>query len=870
MKLIHRVRLAALAALVLLCMVSASWAADEPRLDANVSPTSQTVELNLDAHQENYSGRVSIQLNVATATRTFLFHAEEMTLDKVELSGPGGAIAVAITDAGDRGTRRATAASELAPGAYTLSIAFSKPYNTRAVGLYRTLYEGKGYLFTQFEAMDARKAFPCWDEPSYKIPFQTTVTIPMTQECVTNMPVEKETRGASTKTLVYQRTPPTSTYLLALTAGTLESVPITGLSVPGRIYTVKGSKQLAKHAVSITPRILTALEAYFGTKYPYPKLDFVAVPEYWPGAMENPGLVTFSDKILLIDPAAASAAQRRYVSVVTAHELAHMWFGDLVTMAWWDDLWLNESFADWLANKIITELNPDLGMDAFELQQVNTVMNQDANAMTKPVRKPVDSGADIMEDLGLAYEKGRTVLRMIEQYIGPDAFQRGVRSYLERHKWKNAVGADLFLALSQASGKDLEPILSSYLDQPGYPLVRVDVDPKGMMTVSQTRFRNYGADVKDQAWTAPVRLKISDGKNMQTRVLLMDEKEERLEVGSDVAWVLPDDGGVGYYRWIVPSQMMLKIASDPARTMSSRERSRFLGNARALLSAGEIKGDEYLAIAASLAAHPEPDILEPLMADLGTLRAPFVTDDLTQDFGTYVRKLLGPARERYGVAPRADDPEAVKLIRPAMLSWLGDDGADPEVRALCSKLAADYMANAESVEPTVAGAVLSVAAASGDKALFEAYRAKFEAAKVPAERGRYLSAFSEFNDPAVQDAVLEYALTDKIRPTETFQAVSGMFETDAGREKVFNWMTRNYATLSGRVPPEFAAYFPYLVSGCSEQRLAAAQKFFAQPENQVDGTQAHLSKVSEGIADCANLREREGKTVAAYLRSTTP
>jgi alanyl aminopeptidase len=856
--------------LVSLALAFTAALADEPRLDPNVAPTSQSIELELDADQENYRGTVRVELRVKQPAREFLFHAEEMTLDRVELSGKSGPVALSVESGGDRGTQRAKAASELAAGDYVLTIAFSKPYNTRAVGLYRTQHEGRHYLFTQMEALDARKAFPCWDEPIYKIPYQMTITAPLQQEVVTNTPVEKETRGATTRTLRFERTPPMSSYLLAVAAGPFESVPLTGLSVPGRIYTVKGQKKLTRQAVAMTPAILTRLEKYFGTAYPYKKLDFIAVPEYWPGAMENPGAVTFSDKILLIDPAAASITQRRYLAIVILHELAHMWFGDLVTMAWWDDLWLNESFADWLANKLATEMYAEYDVETFDVQQVNGVLNGDANASVKAVRKPVDSGGDIMSDLGLAYEKGRTVLKMIEAFIGEDAFQRGVRQYLDRHKWSNAVGADLFAALSEASDKNLEPILTSYLDQAGFPLIRVEVDPQGMITVSQKRFRHFGASVPEQTWVAPIRLKISDGANVQTRTVLLDAESKRVEVPGSVAWVLPDEGGVGYYRWVVPAEMMIALARKPAETMSKRERTRFLGNARALLNAGEISGDEYLAVAASLAQNPEPEILTSVMADLGTLKLPFVTDDLTEPFAQYVRDTLAPARARYGLEPRADDPETVRLIRPGLLGWLGDEGRDAEARALCKKLAGEYMQNPESIEPTIAATVLGIAAIDGDRALFDTYRTRFETSKVPADRGRFLAALGKFADPAIQDEVLEYALTDHIRPTETWQALSGIFQTEAGREKAYAWMTANYAHLSSRVPPEFAAYFPYFASGCSDQRLEAAKKFFGQPEHRVDGTDATLAKVDELVNDCMGLREREGEAVATYLRGLAP
>jgi alanyl aminopeptidase len=859
---------AAVCALLLIATASFAVAAtpNEPRLDPNVAPTSQAVELNLDSNQDNYNGSVRIQLHVTKATREFLFHAEEMKLDKVELTGAAGAIPVTVSEAGDRGTQKASAQGDIAPGDYTLAISFSKPYNTKAVGLYKGKFEGKGYLFTQFESLDARKAFPCWDEPIYKIPWNMTITVPMQQVAVFNTPVEKEQQGASTVTYVFKQTPPTSSYLIAVAAGPFESVPITGQSVPGRIYVCKGQKKLTAQAVSIAPTILAAEEKYFGMKYPYEKLDFIAVPEYWPGAMENPGFITFSDKILLIDPAAASLSQKQALAMVIIHEEAHMWFGDLVTMAWWDDLWLNESFADWVAVKMMPELYPEYGYETRELQEVNMTMGTDANALTTAVRRPVNSGADIMEDLDITYKKGRTVLKMVEAFIGPDKFQQGVQTYLNAHKWKNAVASDLFSALADASGKNIEPMLASYLDQAGFPLLKVAVDANGMVTLSQSRFHNAGATASNETWTVPVRLKISDGKNVQTKVVVLDKPEQKFEVAGKVDWVMPDQDGVGYYRWIVPSDMMRKIASDPDKTMSKRERTRFLGNTRALLNAGEIKGDEYLAIAASMASHPEPEIISSVMTDLQSLSVPFVTPDLQEPFERYVRKTLAPARERYGIEPRSDDPDAVHLIRPQLITWLGMC-EDPQVVTYCDGVADKFMQDPASVDPTIAGAALAVSAANGDQARFEQFRGKFEAATTPADKSRYMSAMGNFRDPKIQDEVLAYALTPNVRVMDRFQLIGGMFMTEAGRDKVYAWTTKNYDKLASGLPVEFQAYFPFFVSGCEQQRLDAAKKFFAEPAHKVDGTDRNLEKVASQIGDCLNLREREGAAVAAYLKA---
>jgi alanyl aminopeptidase len=553
--------------------------------------------------------------------------------------------------------------------------------------------------------------------------------------------------------------------------------------------------------------------------------------------------------------------------MVIIHEEAHMWFGDLVTMAWWDDLWLNESFADWVAVKMMPVLYPEYGYETRELAEVNSTMASDASALTTAIRHKVNSGADIMENLDITYKKGRTVLKMVETFIGPDKFQLGVQKYLAAHKWGNAVAGDLFTSLADASGQNIEPILSSYLDQAGFPLVKVAVDPNGMVTLSQARFKNAGATPTEEQWTVPVRLKVSDGKNVQTRVVVLDKPEKKVEIPGKVAWIMPDQDGVGYYRWIIPTDMMMKNASDPDKTMSKRERTRFLGNTRALLNAGEIKGDEYLTIASNMAQHPEPEIISSVMTDLATLKAPFVTTDLEEPFARYVRKTLSPARQRYGIEPRSDDADDVHLMRPTLITWLGEEGEDPDVVSYCKTATDKYMADPTSVDPTIAGAALAVTASNGDQAQFDTFKGKFEAASTPADKSRYMSAMGNFRDPRIQDEVLAYALTDKVRVMDRFQLIGPMFGTEAGRDKVFAWMTKNYTQLASGLPVEFQAYFPFFVGGCEQQRLDAAKKFFSDPAHKVDGTERNLEKTAAQIGDCLNLREREGAAVAAYLKA---
>jgi alanyl aminopeptidase len=328
--------------------------AEQLRLGRDVVPVSESLTLKLDPRSDTYGGTAVFALDVKKPVSSFSLHAEEMKIESVTIDG-----VAAQSAAGPEATLVVTPGAALKSGRATMTIAFSNEYDRRAVGLYKMDRNGEPYLFTQFEAIDARKAFPCWDEPGFKIPYQLTATIPSQYEVVFNTPVAKESAADGWKTVQFAPTKPLPSYLVALAAGSLEFTPIPGTSIPTRVITVKGQSALTGVTVAQTPKVLAGLETYFGTKYPFEKLDLIAVPEYWFGAMENPGLITYAEDILVMDPKSATPGQRRTNARITTHELAHMWFGDLVTMAWWDDLWLNESFADWIGDKISDRVYPE-------------------------------------------------------------------------------------------------------------------------------------------------------------------------------------------------------------------------------------------------------------------------------------------------------------------------------------------------------------------------------------------------------------------------------------------------------------------------------------------------------------------------------
>ena len=408
------------------------------------------------------------------------------------------------------------------------------------------------------------------------------------------------------------------------------------------------------------------MERYFGSQYPYAKLDFIAVPETNYGGMENAGLITYRDRRLLLDPKTASVSQRRRMVALIAHEVSHMWFGDLVTMEWWNDLWLNESFATMVGDKISDRLFPEHTIGLAQRRAASRIMTLDAQLSTVSIRHEVDSAADIVEDFDLAYDKGQQILGMIESWIGEDAFRQGVRDYLKRHAWANATANDLWSALSKASGKDLSGVMSSFLDQPGVPIVDVEFSSPGKITISQRRFLKFGVEAPAQLWTIPVSLRYSAEGKVHSRTVVLDSASREVALEGEVDWLTPDGGAFGYYRWRLPAEEMSALAERAVDVLSPPERVAFVGNASALLDSGSVSGADYLELLGEFGRDPEPDVVQAVIDGFAKIETAFVTAELEAPFARYVRATLSPAIERFGLdlrlvgSPRAGSQGACR------------------------------------------------------------------------------------------------------------------------------------------------------------------------------------------------------------------
>jgi alanyl aminopeptidase len=842
---------------------------EDLRLGRDVVPVSARVELALDPDRDGYTGVARFALEAAADADSFRLHSRGLVYRSVVLESGGSEIPVRahpregelVTIVPDR---------RLAAGRYALTIAFENRFDERGAGLYKTRSEGRNYIFTQFEAVDARQAFPCWDEPRFKHPWQLEVTIPDGLLAVSNTPVAEESVQAGRRKVLFAETKPLPSYLLALAVGPLETVPIPGLEVPGRIVTTHGSSHLASEAASAVAPALRELERYFGSPYPFEKLDLIAVPEFWYSAMENPGAIVFAERILLLDPRTSGFEERRRMIAILTHELAHMWFGDVVTMSWWDDLWLNESFANWIEGKVTTRVFPELRTDVDQLEGRESAFKLDSRSSARAIRRSVHPMANLVQMAdALAYNKGEAVLGMFEQWLGQETFRAGILDYMHTHAWGNARGEDLWSSLSDAAGKDMSGPMESFLDQSGVPLVRAELMQYGRVRLTQRRFLAEGVrDRAENLWQIPVTIRVSNGTAVQTETFLMTGRMQVFTLPiRDPLWIHPNAGERGYYRWEIEPLALLLILDHHLAELDLRERVGLVDNLSALLVAGSLQGDTYLGALRRLAADHEPEVVLAVLRALQQVRVAFATPELEEPFARYVRACLGPAAERFGFEARPDEAPRVTILRPKILQWMADAGRDRNALEQGAAIGRAYLEGAAAMDPAMIETGLALYVLAGGREAWETVRARFESTDDALERQRLLRSLGAVQDSALVRGALDYSLTGPLRAPEIFVIAGALEAVPRIRSLVSPWMIENYEAIMERIPEIHALAIARSADGCSESRLEEVRRFLAAPEHQSVGIVDEMTRVSESVGDCARLAGRQGGAVAAYLAS---
>jgi alanyl aminopeptidase len=829
------------------------------RLSTFIKPSFQQITLKVDPDSPVFSGETAITIDVTKATETIGFYQKDLNIQRAYLSKGDTRIPLTVTSH-EYEIQHAKANQNITANRYTLHIVFDGKFNTTSDGMYLSKFEGLNYVFTQFEDMYARRAFPSFDEPGFKIPYQVTIMSPEKHTVLSNTLVKKRTLKDGWQTVEFNKTKPMPSYLVALAVGELDSYDIPNLSVPGKIYTPKGQAQRTKFAARNTARILQNLESYFGSPYPYEKLDFIAVPNFTFGAMENAGLVTYRSSLLLLEDEPRLAEQSSTLNVI-AHELAHMWYGNLVTMAWWDDLWLNEAFASWMASKVMMDLYPEQNFKGRLVQE--GAFGADASPTVRPVKKVVKSQTDVMDGLGLNYSKGESILQLIESMVGEKAFQKGIRTYMENNAWKNAQADDLWKVLSTVADFDVPAMMKTYLEQPSYPLIEFTANGE----VSQSRYHLKGAEVEPQTWIVPLAIRYKkNGKVSRTNLFLNEAKTTVSEL-AEADWIFPNENAMGYMRWKVSTEQISALLKDMS-VLNVREKKSLLYNIEALFSAGEIELDEMMAAMDALVDDSDPMIGSAVVATMnGFLYLVDVNNEAM--FGQFVAKKLTPWFERLGVVDQPNDSTDTTRLRGSVYGMLSRYANTPQVEQVSTELANKYLADPTSVPRSIATRALRNMARFSEQDWFTKLKDYYISHSDANTRGTISRAMIFINENKIEKT-LDFALSEHVSPANTINTVYAAMSGLDDHTMFYAWLNKNFAALSKKMPAYHMARMPeYFSTSCDADNIKLAEKFFADKKANFEGMARSYDIAIYSAKQCVSIKEANQDSFNRYLKQAT-
>ena len=851
------------------------------RLPAEVAPLRYAAELWIDPSQETFRGKMEIEISSKVETGTVYLNAKELEVKTAAARrGEGGEAIPAVAAAAGSDFVRLTFQRNLSPGPWTLSLEYKGRVDLKDTqGLFRLRDGDDWYVFSQFESIFARRAFPCFDEPGFKVPWQLALHVPKKLVAVSNTPSLSETDEAGgMKKVLFAPTKPLPSYLIALGVGPFDIVPAGTAGrnkVPIRMIVPKGRGADARWAVESTGPILDLLESYFDTPYPYDKLDHLVIPQTVGfGAMENPGLVTYVSTLLLSKPADETIRFRRAYAGVCAHETAHQWFGDLVTMAWWDDVWLNESFATWMASKIIDRWKPAWGSRVARVGTRSFAMDMDSLVTARRIRQPIESNDDIENAFdGITYQKGGAVLEMFESWVGEETFRKGVQQYLKTHAFGNATAADFVGSIAAASKTPaVNAAFFSFLDQPGVPLVTAELVCTGgppRLLLSQKRFLPTGSSGSArQTWQIPVCARTGEPDTAPVCTLLTEETGTLALPGTCPGRVIANALSAGYYRVLYKGNMLGKVLSDSGKHLSTGERIGVVTDVAALARTGDLSMAAALALVPAFAGDPERQGVEAGGRIAASPRDLFVTDELRPNYRRFLGDAFGARARALGFRSKPGEDDETKLLRSAVVGLVAEDAGDPALVAEAVSLSKKWLTDRSAIEPEMIATVLNVAARHGDAELYTAFLAEARKSKDRRERGRILSALGAFRDPSVQKLALNLTLSPDFDARESIGVLREAASDRATREGAWAFVKANFDALAARLPRESPAGFPQLASGFSdEEHRADVEAFFKEKAANYTGGPRRLAQSLEQIRLKAALRAAQQESVAGFLRT---
>jgi len=846
------------------------------RLPRTVVPRRYDLTLEPDLAAATFAGEETVVVEVAEPTAEVVLNAAELEIDEAtaEVAGADGPLDAAV--ALDAGAERATLTFDrpLPAGEARLHLRFRGVLNDKLVGFYRSTFTDESgaervLATTQMEATDARRAFPCWDEPDAKAVFGVTLVVPDDQLALSNAgELERSGAGPGKVAVRFADTMPMSTYLVAFVVGPLEATdPVDVDGKPLRVVYPPGKGHLAAFALDVGAFALRYFRDWFDVVYPGDKLDLVAIPDFAFGAMENLGCVTFRERYVLVDPATATQAELQAVVDVIAHEIAHMWFGDLVTMKWWNGIWLNEAFATFMEVTCTDAFRPewDRWVD-FGLSR-SAAYDTDALATTRPIEYPVVSPADAdgMFDV-LTYEKGASVVRMLEQYLGADRFRDGIRRYMARHQYGNTETSDLWAALEAETGEPVTRIAESWIFQGGFPEVTVEPDGGGGgVRLSQRRFRYDGGD-DGERWAVPVVVERAGGNGAAPagpeRVLLDGDAATLAGADAGDGWVKANAGAHGFYR-VRYAGPLLDALVGHLDDLAPLERYALVDDALAAVLAGTMAAADFVALAERFVGERDLSVWQRLVGGLTSVDR-LVDGDAAAALHARVAALIGPARAELGPEAAAGDSDRTRTLRGLLLQAAALLADDEAARRRARDLLDRFLADPSGVDPSLASPALVVAATLGDAGLHERIADGFRSTPNPQDRERLLVALSRFRDPDAFARTLDLSLSGDVRSQD---APYLLREAIANRENgaaAWAFVTGHWDAIEARFPANSLSRLVGGVRSFGDRALADDAAAFLEahpiPQGELQVRQ-HVERMWVTVA----LTEREAGRLAVTL-----
>ena len=813
----------------------------------SVSPLNYSLEFTPDLKKFTFEGKENISIQCTRPTNSITLHAAELKIKKCHVEFKGETIR-ATPKINSKTEELTIKLAKKISGHANLFIDFTGILNDRLLGFYRSKYEINGktkYLATtQFEAADARRAFPCWDEPQSKATFEISLVVAKNFTAISNMPVKSKQQIGDKIRYEFSQTPTMATYLVYLGVGEFEYLKGKIGKTEVRVITTKGKRSQGKFSLELGKKLLKSYENYFGIKYPLPKLDLIAIPDFAAGAMENWGAITFRETILLYDPKVSSTKTKQFIAEVISHEIAHQWFGNLVTMKWWNDLWLNESFATYMATKFVDKFYPEWELwDQFVEDAMNVAMGLDSLKSSHPIDVKVNSPSEIREIFdAISYDKGGCVLRMLENFVGEKNFRNGLKHYLTKHKYKNATGYDLWDAIGKISKLPVRAMMDSWIKQIGFPVVEVN-QKDSLLILSQKRFLLNAKGTHKGLWHVPITIH-SDKKDVKK---LLTKKSDKIKINSQNGVVI-NSGRHGFYRVKYDEGMLidLKMLVDN-KSISHIDRWAIQNDLFALCVSGDESLQNYLDF--TDAYHDEENYLSSVNVanNLYSLYDRTIGESFNPIIKEYARNYFEKIFNRLGWDPKPKENHTDALLRSFAIHALGKLGNDEVIEE--SKIRFQkFLKNPSSLRPDLRDTVYSLVALVGDSKMHQKLTLLYNKASTQEEKLRFLGAMCSFNDEKLLLKSLAFSQTPAVRSQNMQLPIIRVANNQAGKKILWPWLKKNWRSLSKKVGhgnPLFNRIVASISLVADESMEKEIRRFFKQ--NPTPGTERTLEQTLERI-----------------------